>query len=665
MPKIPQIAFDSLSKRFGHVVANDSISCEVATGGIHAFLGENGAGKSTLMKLVSGLYQPDSGSILFDGVPIRLQSPSDARRHGIGMVHQHLSLVSSMTVLDNILLGDNRVPFLLNRRLLAAKVAEKAQQLGFEFDLNVRVSRLSVSDRQKVEIFKLLWRDASVLILDEPTSQLAPFEADEILTVIRNLARAGRAVLWVSHNIGEVMRYASRITILNRGKCITTCSSEATRADEVARLMIGNLKISNRPRSRRNQFLPLISVRNVNVADSHSCRSISDLSFDIFPGEILGVAGVAHSGQAEVATLMTGHLRPTSGSLLIDHVVQPWDSLSRRSSCAAYIPADVKRDASVQTLSIAKNLFLRKIFTENAVVCPFLRSSFMERETNERLAMFDVQPRNAKLDCGALSGGNLQRLVLARELGHDSSLFVAVNPTAGLDVATARMAREKLRSHGDCGKAILLISNDLEELLTVADRLLVLFDGKLIGIESTDTLSAESIGLLMGGVKPDIVRAVCNPANTNTNHTDQARAALWELLQSNSRPQRGLAAQLGWRIFVVEDVPRIREYLATETYAEVRLWLRIALAKLVGGPEIDALARAFAGNPSGFAEAQRKISSVPDYNTLKELLLEQLNRQNASWERTLATLTLEHLGNGANLEPHFDALPPITALSLE
>lgn len=200
MPEFPHIAFDSVAKRFGQVIANDAITCEVATGGIHAFLGENGAGKSTLMKILNGSYQPDSGSILVDGVRARFRSPSDARRHGIGMVHQHFSLVSSMTVLDNILLGDRRVPFLLNRRLLASKVADRARQLGFEFDLEKPVSQLSVSDRQKVEIFKLLWNDAKVLILDEPTSQLAPFEADEILAVIRGLALAGRAVLLVSHN---------------------------------------------------------------------------------------------------------------------------------------------------------------------------------------------------------------------------------------------------------------------------------------------------------------------------------------------------------------------------------------------------------------------------------------------------------------------------------
>lgn len=577
------IKFDSVTKRFGAVVANDAIRCEVATGGIHAFLGENGAGKSTLMKVLSGCYQPDSGRILLNGSPVAFRSPSHARDAGIGMVYQHFTLIPSMTVLDNILLGDPRVPFLLRRRSLEERIESKAKRLGFNFDLSSPVWQLSISERQKVEIFKLLWRDARVLILDEPTSQLAPFEAEDILTIMSNLAKDGRTVLMVSHNIEEVLRFSSQISVLRKGRCIATVDSRSVRAQELARLMVGTLP-SQTSRSREMQpSEPVLSLRDVAVRSTSDHRPLTDVTLDIYSGEVLGVAGVTGSGQDELVAILTGHLRPNRGSLLIKGEVRSWECLRGIASSVAHVPADPRNNGSVQCLSLLDNLFLRDIGGPRFCLGPFLRRSIMRDEARTRLGWFQVRPNDPDLPCSALSGGNLQRLVIARELAFQSSILVAVNPTAGLDLAAAKNVRDELRAHASRGNAIVLVSHDLPDLLATCDRIMVLCAGKVTGIESSENLNAESLGLLMGGVEADTVRALTDlQVGTCEEGKTELRAALHQLLDSPDWWQRRLASQIGLRVFGSEDFPRVQARFQEEDHDEVRVWMSLVLARIGG-----------------------------------------------------------------------------------
>jgi simple sugar transport system ATP-binding protein len=640
------VTFDSVTKRFGAVVANDTVSCEVAAGSFHAFLGENGAGKSTLMKILSGCYQPDSGRILLSRSPVVFRSPSDARDAGIGMVYQHFTLIPSMTVLDNILLGDPRVSPLLRRRSLGERVESEAKRLGFHFDLSAPVWRLGVSERQKVEIFKLLWRDAHVLILDEPTSQLAPFEAEDVLTIMSNLAKDGRTILMVSHNIEEVLRFSSHISVLRRGRCVATVDSRSVRVQELAGMMVGALQtqVSRSPRAQSTS-VPVLSLKDVTVRSASDRRPLTDITLDIYSGEILGVAGVAGSGQDELAAILTGHLRPDRGTLLLKGKAHSWETLQDLTTSAAHVPADPRNDGSVQRLSLLDNLFLRDIHHSRFHQGPFLRMTAMQDEAKARLDRFQVQPDDPDLPCSALSGGNLQRLILARELASQSSLLVAVNPTAGLDLAAARTIQEELRDYASEGNAVVFISHDLPELLVTCDRILVLCAGEVVGIEPAAKLDSESLGLLMGGVKAEIVHVLTAPqVNIYTAGNTAIRTVLLQFLDSPNWWQRRLAAQIGLRVFGPEDLPKLRARFEGEDHDETKVWLSLALARVGNEVHLEDLVSVFDQNPDGFVDAQRQLLRSEDYTSVKSAIQARLLNGSAPWESVLGLLVLKHLG---------------------
>jgi len=412
--------------------------------------------------------------------------------------------------------------------------------------------------------------------------------------------------------------------------------------EDLARLMVGDLRVHRRERPLHKPVTPSLSVKDVLVHGSPRHRQIRDIAFDIYPGEVLGVAGVAHSGQEEIAAILTGHLQPDEGSLVIDGTPQSWDVLRNRKACAAHIPSDVRQSASIQSASLLDNLFLRDIFSERVTRGPFLRRTTMAREAKERLALFGVQPDLPQLPSGFLSGGNLQKLVLARELSHECSFLVAVNPSRSLDVAAADAVRRWLRVYTATGRSVVLISHDLQELIATSDRVIVLFDGEAVGTEPTDAVNAESLGLLMGGVKAAIVRALLS--GQGSKGTDELRAALRKLLESENRWQRHLAAQVGLNMLSLEDVPIVRERLAKETYEETRIWLSLTLARLVGGAELEALISAFALNPFGYVEAQQKLARSTDHASLRDTLVTRLGGNLTDWETVLGALTLDHLG---------------------
>jgi len=500
---------ERITKKFGNVIANDDITCDIRSGGIHAFLGENGAGKSTLMKILAGYYQPDFGSLYVNNHLVTLKSPTEARQFGIGMVHQQFTLVPSLTVLENVLLGHSSTPVILNPKKQAAAIGDKAAQHGIDFDLYAPISRLNMAQRQKVEILKLLWRDARILILDEPTSQLAPFEADEILQTMSRLASQGKIVILITHHIEELLKFASVITVLRRGHVIDSFAGGNVQAEELARLMIGERSIQTkkpehdsvtdkRVDSTRTATSQRLKLQSVSIKKSLSHRALHDINLEIKAGEVHGIAGVVGSGQDELAAILCGHLIPENGKLFLDKKSAAWKILSHPLHACAYVPAEPKK-ASLTGLTLWENLLLRNIHRQEFLSGPFIKKKEVGQMADERLTAFDVWPRHASALGGSLSGGNLQRLILAREFHRIAPLLVAVNPTAGLDLAMSLRIREELRQYVADGRSVLLISPDLDELMKTCNRISVMFAGRIVGTECVTNLSSESLGLLMGG----------------------------------------------------------------------------------------------------------------------------------------------------------------------
>lgn len=492
------INFDHITKTFGHVIANDSVNCNIQTGGIHAFLGENGAGKSTLMKILAGYYQPDAGAMSINGKPVTFKSPADARTMGIGMVHQQFTLVPSLTVLENIMLGHPTTPFFLQARKQATLIAQKAAQYGISIDLNTPISQLNMAQKQKVEILKLLWRDARILILDEPTSQLAPFEAEEILQTMNNLASSGKIVILITHHIEELLKFASVISVLRQGKLIATFAGQSVKAEELAQVMIGDDKIISSRAKEFHSDVTKLALKNVGIKTSINNRALKDINLEIKSGEVHGIAGVTGSGQDELAHVLAGHLIPEKGELLLEGELSSWKKLRSAHSGVAYIPSDPKK-GSLAYLNLLENILLRGIHRKEFLLGPFIKNEHAAKMAQERIAAFDVRPKHVFALGGSLSGGNLQRLIIAREFDKPAPIMVAVNPTAGLDLAMSIKIRNEFRQYVSAGRSVLLISPDLDELLKTCDRISVMFAGRIVGTEYVNNLNSEKLGMMMGG----------------------------------------------------------------------------------------------------------------------------------------------------------------------
>lgn len=642
--QLPHIELDSITKRFGDVLANDSISCEIVAGGIHAFLGENGAGKSTLMKILCGYYQPDAGSIRLDREHVEFRFPSSARSMGIGMVHQHFTLVPSMTVLENVLLGDKRHGFLVNPKTMGALIEAKACQFGIKLDVFKTISRLSISERQKVEILKLLWRDARILILDEPTSQLAPFEAEEILSMMDKLAKQGKIVTFISHHIDEIVRFASRVTVLRKGKCIATFDKKDVSAQELAKLMVDTTSVLMSRREKQAVQFPLLVMKDVSLPQGFDHRSLNSISLNIYSAEVLGIAGVSGSGQDELARILTGHMKPESGTLVFNGKVASWHSLKSAKGSAGFVPADINL-STVSTLSVKDNSLLRDIHNSSFTWGPFLRRRQVRETAIARINAFDVRPSRSDVLCGKLSGGNQQRLVVARELNNPAPLLVAVNPTAGLDLAMSTRVLMELKNAASLGKAVVLISQDLEELLSTCDRIVVMHAGTIVGDEQVEELDPESLGLLIGGVGIDIVRKLTKFLHVESSqlHDEETMKALCALMSSDSSWQRRLAAQIALKVFVPDNCHIIEEQLLRESNDECRAWLHVILVKLKYSEEsIESLTLAFRQIPAAFVEVERRLLKCEDLASLRTILAKRQN-SHSPWENILVHLVLDHL----------------------
>ncbi len=503
MSDIPN-AFDmrGIVKRFPGVLANDHIDLSGRVGEVHALLGENGAGKSTLMNILSGLYHPDAGEIFVNGAHVILRSPRDAIVHGIGMIHQHFMLVPSLSVAENVVLGIHR-SFLLNLQQVEAKVSALAEQYGLDVNPRAKIWQLSVGEQQRVEVLKMLYRGAKILVMDEPTAVLTPQAVQSLFRTLRDMATRGHSIVFISHKLDEVVSIADRVTVLRRGKVTASgVSAKGATKAQLAKLMVGREVLFKIEKKKAEPDEVILKIENLRANNDLGLPALRELSLEIRAGEIVGLAGVAGNGQQELAQVLTGLRRLTGGRVsfegrtLDDHT--RWADVSEH---LAHIPEDRAAFGSVPNLSVAENLIL-KSFRRSPIASGLSIDAAAVRENAERLVTeFKIATPTIETPARMLSGGNLQRLILAREISTHPKLMIAVHPTRGLDVGATEGVHKLLIQQRDAGAAILLISEDLDELLALTDRIAVIYEGQIVGGMPSENADIEKIGLMMGGTE--------------------------------------------------------------------------------------------------------------------------------------------------------------------
>jgi general nucleoside transport system ATP-binding protein len=489
-----------VTKAFGANVANDRISLTLRLGEVHGLLGENGAGKSTLMKILYGLYHADSGEILLDGEPVTIATPKDAVDRGIGMVHQHFMLVPTLTVAENVVLGaePHRGPR-MDHRAAEASVRQLAQRYGLQVDPHARVGDLSVGVQQRVEILKALYRDARILILDEPTSVLTPQETEDLFKVLNEFVQQGLSIIFITHKLGELLRSADRITVIRDGKLVRTLDTEQTGEAELARLMVGReVRLGARPPAGTPGTVRL-QARGLVVEGAQGI-AVHGVDLTVRGGEILAVAGVDGNGQVELAEALAGTRKVREGTVELDGVdVTREGAAARRRRGLAYIPEDRSTKGLVAEFTLAENLALKRFNEEPFSVRGWLRRSAMRRFAAKELREFDVRPPDPDAPARALSGGNQQKAVCARELAEQPGVLIAAQPTRGVDVGAIEFIHRQLLNQRAEGTAILLISLELEEIHALADRIVVIFGGRFVGEVDAAEATDEQLGLWMAG----------------------------------------------------------------------------------------------------------------------------------------------------------------------
>jgi ABC-type uncharacterized transport system ATPase subunit len=496
----PALEMFGITKRYPGVVANDAIDLEVRPGEIHALLGENGAGKTTLMNILYGLARPDEGQILLDGNEVHLTGPSDAIKRGISMVHQHFMLVPVLTVAENIVLGDETMsgPFFLDRKQAHERIVELGRRFGFEVDPEAKVGTLSVGWQQRVEILKALYRDARILVLDEPTAVLTPQETGEIFEVLRRLAAEGHSIVFISHKLYEVLAIADRITVIRRGKVVGERIPSETNEEDLAELMVGREVSLVVDRGQSHPAEAALAVAGLVVNDDRGREIVHGIDLEVRAGEILGIAGVAGNGQDELVEAIVGMRKPVGGRVTLDGRDITGQS-SRRvyGHGVAYVPADRHRFGLVLSFSIADNLVLTSYHRPPYARGILRNDAAIEQMAEERVKAFDVRTPSADAKAGTLSGGNQQKVVVAREFDRDLRLLVLDQPTRGLDVGSIEFIHRQAIAKRDAGTAILLVSAELDEVLELSDRIAVMYRGKIVAVRDGRTADKNEIGLLM------------------------------------------------------------------------------------------------------------------------------------------------------------------------
>lgn len=503
----PILELRNISKRFGNVEANKNISLSFNKGEIHALLGENGAGKTTLMNVLYGLYQPDEGDIFINGTAVRFSNSGDAIKAGLGMVHQHFMLASAMTVIENIIAGEEvlKFGFMLDRKTAIDRINQIAISHHLEVDPTAYIKDLPVGVQQRVEIIKLLFRNANILIFDEPSAVLTPQETEKLILIMRSLAEEGKTIIFISHKLKEVLAIANRISVLRGGKVVATTNSLESTEESLASLMVGrqvNLMVNKGKSEPKSDIL---SVNDVEIIDDRKNLAVNKISFSIRGGEILGLAGVQGNGQTELIEAITGLREIIKGSIFIDDTESTRFSPRQITELGVgHVPEDRQRDGLILNMDIATNMVLNTYY-----LSPFAKGVVLQNETikqvaKERITTFDVRTTGIEAYASALSGGNQQKVIIAREFSRNIKLLIASQPTRGLDVGSIEYVHNQIVKKRDEGTAVLLVSTELDEIMALSDRIAVMFKGNLVGLVDINKISREEIGLMMAGVRIDV-----------------------------------------------------------------------------------------------------------------------------------------------------------------
>ncbi len=494
-----------ITKQFPGVLANDHVDFDLRKGEVHALLGENGAGKTTLMNILYGLYRPDSGEIRVNGQPIVIHSPKDSIQAGIGMVHQHFMLVPVFNVAENIILGDETTRYgILDMKAVIKQIDALSKQYGLEIDPNAIVGQLPVGIQQRVEIIKTLYRKANILILDEPTAVLTPQEVEELFRIIHELTERGVSIIFITHKLKEVLAIADRITVMRGGKVVGTTVPQETDEHRLAAMMVGReviLKVEKAPAQPGDQVL---KVEGLRVHDWRGLETVRGVSFEVRAGEILGIAGVQGNGQTELVEALTG-LRPTAGGKMWfsgkDMTGQPPRPLTETGM--AHIPEDRQRHGLVLSYPVSDNLILNTYYREPFGKHGVMQPAAIDANARKLIEDFDIRTPSPHVNVGKLSGGNQQKVIVARELSHNINLLIANQPTRGLDVGSIEYIHQEIVTMRDRGLGVLLISAELDEIMALSDRIAVMYRGQIVATVDANKVTREQLGLWMAGAHPE------------------------------------------------------------------------------------------------------------------------------------------------------------------
>ena len=500
------IEMNHIRKEFPGIVANDDITLQLKKGEIHALLGENGAGKSTLMSVLFGLYQPEAGTIKKDGVEVEINNPNDATALGIGMVHQHFKLIDVFSVLDNIILGAETVGKLgfLKKKEARKKVLELSEKYGLKVDIDAKVEDITVGMQQRVEILKMLYRDNDILIFDEPTAVLTPQEIDELMEIMRGFAREGKSILFITHKLNEIMAVSDRVTVLRKGKCIGTVNTKDTNKQELSNMMVGRPVQLEIKKDEAKPEDVILKVEGLTVPSKiHKNDAVKGISFDVRKGEIVCIAGIDGNGQTELIYGLTGLEKASAGKVtLCGHDISHASIRKRSEAGMSHIPEDRHKHGLVLAYTLEQNLVLQKYKEPQFQKHGFIRFDEVRKYADKLIEEYDVRSGQGSVTVArSMSGGNQQKAIIARELDREEPLIVAVQPTRGLDVGAIEHIHKQLIAERDKGKAVLLVSLELDEVMGLSDRILVLYEGEIVGELNPKETDAQELGLYISGAK--------------------------------------------------------------------------------------------------------------------------------------------------------------------